>query len=120
MEEQEDQSRVRLQKLEAMRAHGCDPFAVERFDRTHTARLFHDDTRCGDGEQVTVVGRIVSMRSMGKSTFLHLEDETGRIQIYFKLDRVGPDAYERLDWLDLGDHLGVTGEVFRTRTGEKS
>src|SRR5262249_21825719 len=120
VEGQDELAQVRRQKLEAMRAAGIDPFAIERFERTHLASRFHDDSVCPEGARVVVAGRIVGVRTIGKATFLHIEDETGRIQIYFRLDSIGSEAYERLDWLDLGDHLGVAGEVFRTRTGEKS
>src|SRR5687767_4647365 len=101
-----------------MRAQGVDPSAVQRFDRSHLAAALHEQFAALEGRRVTVAGRIVALRVMGKASFLHLEDDSGRIQIYFKVDAVGEDAYRRLDGLDLGDHLGVTGELFRTRTGE--
>jgi lysyl-tRNA synthetase class 2 len=118
VEVQDEQSQVRLQKLQALRANGIDPFAVERFDRSHLAQSLLDEFASLEGQSVTIAGRIVAMRPMGKATFLHVEDESGRIQVYAKLDAVGDEAYARLEWLDLGDHLGVTGTLFRTRTGE--
>jgi lysyl-tRNA synthetase, class II len=118
VEGQDEQTQVRLQKLQEMRAHGLDPFAPERFERTHLAAVLHDEFASLEGQRVVVAGRIVALRVMGKASFLHLDDDSGRIQIYCKLDTLGPEGYARLNWLDLGDHLGVEGELFRTRTGE--
>jgi lysyl-tRNA synthetase class 2 len=109
---------ARREKLAALRARGVAPFAY-RFERSHTAAgavgAFVDGA---EGPAVTVAGRIVALRGHGKSTFAHLEDATGRLQLYFKLDQLGPDAYGLVGLLDLGDHLGVAGPLFRTRTGE--
>lgn len=113
---------VRLEKLNALRAAGRDPFAIERFDRTHTAQeiLAHYDEL--ENETVSVAGRVDSPpRVMGKATFLHIADATGRMQVYIKRDDVGEDTYEDIRHrLDAGDFLGVTGFVFKTKTGEIS
>ena len=109
---------ARREKLAALRERGVAPYAY-RFERSHTAAgaggAFVDGA---EGPAVTVAGRVVALRGHGKSTFAHLEDATGRLQLYFKLDQLGPEAYELVGLLDLGDHLGVAGPLFRTRTGE--
>jgi lysyl-tRNA synthetase class 2 len=110
--------RDRRAKLDALIAAGIEPFAY-RFGRTHTA----SDARASlpegadEGPVVTTAGRIVSWRGHGKTTFAHLADQGGQIQLYFRQDALG-DAYALLARLDLGDVIGVKGPVFRTRTGE--
>ncbi len=102
--------------LEAM---GVNPFAY-RFDRTHTAREAvdaYDDKMGDDGPMVSLAGRLVALRSQGKTTFAHLEDPSGRIQLYLKQEFL-PGEYDLIKLLDLDDHVGVTGTLFRTRTGE--
>jgi len=107
--------KVRRGKLDALRAMGRDPFAVTKFDRTHTCAAAREAT----GE-VRVAGRIGGLRRMSKkSVFADLDDETGRIQLYFKVDDLGADA-DVVDLLDRGDVLGATGEIFTTKTGEIS
>jgi len=109
---------ARRDKLAELRSRGVEPFAY-RFARTHTAA---DALAAlppeGEGPAVAVAGRLVALRAHGKTTFAHLADATGRIQLYFRLDDLGVEAYELLPLLDLGDHVGVEGTVFRTRTGE--
>jgi len=119
--------RIRREKLSALRARGIEPFAYS-FDQVASAAAavaaFENAERdgalaeAGHGESVRVAGRIVAWRDMGKSVFAHVEDGSGRIQLYFKKDVVGAEAFERLDLLDLGDWIGAEGETFRTRTGE--
>lgn len=110
--------RDRLAKLEALRDRGIEPYAYS-FDRSHSAaealHLLHVDQE--EGEDVRVAGRIVALRKMGKSTFAHLADRSGRIQVYFQVNVLG-ERYELLDLFDLGDWVGVAGTLFRTRTGE--
>ena len=109
---------ARREKLEALRSRGVAPFAY-RYQRTHTsAEALAAIGDQAEGPSVAVAGRIVALRGHGKSTFAHLADGAGRIQLYFKLDLVGKDLYELVGLLDLGDHLGVRGKLFRTRTGE--
>ena len=111
--------RDRIAKLEALRERGIEPYAYD-FDQTHSSvealRLLHVDEE--EGPEVSVAGRIVAFRKMGKSSFAHLADRDGRIQAYFQLNVLGKEVYEVLDLLDLGDWVGVTGTLFRTRTGE--
>ncbi len=110
---------ARREKLAALRELGVNPFAY-RFERSHTsvaALAAYDEDMKDGGPEVTVAGRLVSFRGKGKTAFGHLEDVAGRIQIYFRKDDLA-DAYQIVKLLDLDDHIGVTGELFRTRTGE--
>jgi len=121
--------RVRREKLAALRDKGMEPFAYA-FDSSATAaevaRSFEaaeaggglDES--GNGPKTSLAGRIVSWRDMGRSVFAHLEDASGRIQIYFRKDALGDEGFETLVLLDLGDWIGAEGPTFRTRTGEIS
>jgi lysyl-tRNA synthetase class 2 len=110
---------ARREKIAALEAAGIAPFAY-RFERTHTAAAAtagYRDTD-GTGDAVRVAGRIVAWRTHRKTTFAHLGDESGRIQLYFKQDVLGDAAYAALSLFDLGDVVGASGPLFRTRTGE--
>ncbi|CUU37439.1 MAG: lysine--tRNA ligase [Armatimonadetes bacterium] len=108
---------VRLEKLQKLRSMGLDPFAVERYPITHPLEAIHEQFETLEGQTVCVAGRIFSIRQMGRATFAHLMDTTGKLQIYLKADELG-ERYSLIDLWDLGDYLGVKGFVFRTRTGE--
>ena len=109
---------ARREKLDALRARGVEPF-VYRFDRTHSAaQALASWLDGGPGPAVAVAGRLVSLRDHGKSYFAHLEDASGRVQLYFKKDVIGEAAFEVVRLLDLGDHVGVRGAMMKTRTGE--
>lgn len=108
---------ARREKLKLLRERGVAPFAY-RFDRTHTAEQALGVFRAGGDVPVRVAGRLVALRHHGKSTFAHLADATGRIQLYFRSDELGPDGYELVKLLDLGDHVGVAGTLFMTKTEE--
>ena len=124
IDEENDLIRARLDKLARLREIGPDPFAAERYDRRHStagaAQLFqaHGETVGAEPAQARLAGRLFAKRLMGKAAFFDLRDESGRLQLYFKLDRIGPERFEQLDLLDLGDFVGVEGTLFRTRTGE--
>ncbi len=109
---------ARRDKVAALEAKGIAPFAYG-FDRQHLASacapLLGDST---EGPDVQLAGRIVAWRAHGKTTFAHLGDPSGRVQLYFKKDVLGEDGYALCDLLDLGDVIGVRGPLFRTRTGE--
>lgn len=109
----------RIAKLEALRQRGVEPYAYS-FDRTHGAAealaLLPEGVE--EGPTVRVAGRLVAMRRMGKSTFAHIADRSGRIQAYFRINDLGEERYSLLDLLDLGDWIGVEGALFRTRSGE--
>ena len=118
MSEEQSLRDIRLEKLARLRQLGSDPYAVERFDTPRTAQDLLDNFK--ENEDVSFAGRIVSMRTMGKAAFAHLSDGDARIQGYFKKDEIGEAAWEAFGLLDIGDHLGVTGYLFTTKTGEKS
>lgn len=112
--------RDRFAKLERLYEAGVAPYAYA-FDRSHTlaeALSGYPDDVEGEGPTVRVAGRILSYRDLGGSAFAHLGDRSGRLQIYFKRDLIGEDRSRLLELLDLGDWIGVTGQLFRTRTGE--
>jgi lysyl-tRNA synthetase class 2 len=108
---------ARREKLTALRDAGIEPFGYA-YPRSHTAQ--EAIAQHGVDPQVTVrvAGRIVAYRPHGKTTFGHLGDHTGRVQFYARRDEIGDPAYDVLKLLDLGDHIGVTGYMFRTKTGE--
>ena len=110
---------ARREKRAALEAMGVQPFAY-RYERSHTAeqaRSAYQEGMADDGPGVTIAGRIVSWRPKGKVVFGDLEDSSGRIQVYFRGDDLG-DHYEMVKLLDLDDHVGITGTVFRTKAGE--
>jgi lysyl-tRNA synthetase class 2 len=108
---------ARREKLKELVARGVAPFAY-RFDRTSSADAAVQGFREGDATVYRLAGRLILVRPMGKITFGHLEDASGKIQVYFKQDALGPDSYGLLKLLDLGDVLGIEGPLFRTKTGE--
>jgi len=109
---------ARREKLEALEAAGIAPYAYG-FDRRHSASDAQSLLGAAEeGPTVSLAGRIVAWRSHGKTTFAHLSDSTGRIQLYFKKDQIGEKMYSLLAHFDLGDIIGVHGPLFRTRTGE--
>ncbi|MBA2627983.1 MAG: lysine--tRNA ligase [Gemmatimonadales bacterium] len=110
---------ARRETRAALQAAGIPAFAY-RYERTHAAAdalALYQDSMGEDGPAVAVAGRLVAIRSQGKTTFAHLEDASGRIQLYLRRDVLG-DGYELLRHLDLDDHLGASGRLFRTRTGD--
>jgi len=110
--------KARREKLEQLIAAGLEPYAYS-FDRSHsTADALAEMGEAAEGGAVALAGRIVARRSHGKTTFAHLADSTGRIQLYFRRDELGDDRYGLAADLDLGDIIGVRGPLFRTRTGE--
>ena len=111
-----DLTDYRRQKLEQWRGAGVNPYPHE-FERTHLSKDILESFEALEGTKVVSAGRIVSFRAHGKSTFFHVLDGSGKIQCYAKADILG-ETYVRLDWLDLGDFVGVEGEIFKTRTGE--
>jgi lysyl-tRNA synthetase, class II len=111
---------IRLQKLERMRELGHDPYKVEKWQVDRDAQQMLDRFESLEGQSVSFAGRIVSYRLMGKAGFAHMSDGTARIQGYFKKDDLGETGWELYNLLDIGDHVGVVGELFLTKTGEKS
>ncbi len=114
-----EQVAQRRANLEALKGLGVEPYPY-RFHVTHHAQdlLMRGDELAAAGETIAAAGRLMAIRGHGKSTFAHLQDASGRIQLYLKLDVLGEDAYRVVRLLDLGDLVGVSGPLFRTRTGE--
>ena len=134
--------KVRRDKLTELRNAGIDPFTITKFERTHTSGQIKDDyteeerelTKRGsdeveiikakiyalDGQKVSIAGRIMSKRGMGKVGFAHISDIDGQIQLFVKKDVLGEEEYNRFKKLDIGDIVGAEGEVFTTQTGEIS
>ncbi len=111
---------IRRDKLENLRAEGLDPFVQTKFERTANSKKVVDEFETLENQTVTVAGRIMSKREMGKASFAHIQDQEGKLQLYFKIDDIGQAAYDRFKKLDIGDIIGVKGFVFRTRRGEIS
>ena len=121
-EELSELLKVRREKLEEFKSRGQDPFPY-RYDKTHfAAEILNKYEHLKEGEEsqeeVSIAGRIMTKRGHGKASFAHLQDETGRIQIYGKIDVLGEEKYELYQKLDLGDFIGARGKVFKTKTGE--
>ena len=115
-----EQARIRREKLAQWQADGKDPFAITKFDVTHHAEEIKADFEALEGREVTVAGRMMSKRIMGKASFCHVQDLSGTIQAYVARDFVGEEEYRDFKRYDVGDIIGVRGEVFRTKTGEIS
>ncbi len=115
-----EQTQIRLNKLNKLIEEGKNPYEIVKFDRTHLSNEIREQFDALEGKTVTLAGRMVSRRIMGKATFAHLLDRAGEMQIYVRRDDVGEDAYKAFKEYDIGDILGVSGKVFRTKTGEVS
>ncbi|MBQ7623994.1 MAG: lysine--tRNA ligase [Clostridia bacterium] len=111
---------IRRDKLSQLRAEGRDPFLQTKFLRTADSAKVQNEFETLENTDVSVAGRIMSKREMGKASFCHIQDGEGRIQLYFRIDDIGEEAYERFKKLDIGDIIGVSGFVFKTRRGEIS
>ena len=110
--------KARREKHDALLARGIAPYAY-RFARTHGAAAAVAALGGADeGGEVRVAGRIVAWRGHGKTSFAHLADDSGRIQLYFRRDELGEELFETIALFDIGDVIGVTGTLFRTKTGE--
>ena len=120
-----EQVQVRRQKLADLRAAGCDPFTITKFPQdAYSADLKAEyaglPNEADAGRTAALAGRMMSKRVMGKASFAHLRDDKGDIQLYVRRDELGEEAYAAFKKLDVGDIIGVKGEVFRTKTGELS
>lgn len=125
-EERNDQMQVRLEKLAQLQEKGIEPFG-KKYQRTHLAQEIRTEYEHLDKAEleeiamsVSIAGRLIRKRIQGKASFAHLQDMSGKIQIYVRLDQVGKDQYELFRTSDIGDFLGVTGIVFKTNRGEVS
>ncbi len=112
--------KVRREKLAELQANGKDPFKIVKFDVTHHSQEIKDGFEGLEGQSVIVAGRMMSKRVMGKASFCHVQDLQGTIQSYVARDSLGEEPYKEFKKLDVGDVIGIKGEVFRTKTGEIS
>lgn len=115
-----EQEQIRREKLKKLVEMGKDPYAITRFDQTHESDAILNGFDMLEGKKVTVAGRMVSKRVMGKASFAHLLDSKGNLQFYVRRDDVGEDEYKAFKDMDIGDVIGVKGTVFRTQKGEIS
>lgn len=109
--------RVRIEKLNSLRQRGLTPYG-QRFDRTTS--VAHALSHFQENQEVVLAGRIMAFRKHGKAIFLDLEDQSGRMQVYIKADTISAEKFELIDQLDIGDIIGVKGQLFKTRTGQES
>ncbi len=114
-----EQMLIRREKLDKLRQQGIEPYA-DRYARTHSAEEIHLEFEELNGQEVAVAGRIMAKRGQGKAGFAHLQDFSGQIQVYVKVDNVGEAALDLFNRADLGDIIGVKGTVFKTQKGEVS
>jgi len=115
-----DQVRVRREKLDTLRADGFDPFVQTKFEVTADSAAIKENYDTMEGKSVRLAGRIMSKRGMGKVSFCDLQDSTGRIQLYVKFDEMEEASFQRFKKNDIGDIVGVVGDVFKTERGEIS
>ena len=115
-----EQAQIRRDKLAALQAEGRDPFLQTKFDFTADSVAIKADYDAFEGKTVRVAGRLMSKRGQGKVMFCDLQDCTGRIQLFVKIDELGEEEYNRFKKNDIGDIVGVEGEVFKTKTEEIS
>ncbi len=119
MEDQNQLIKVRKQKLDALRESGINPYPY-KYERTHFSKSLKDNFENLEGTEVAVTGRIMALRKMGKASFCQVQDMYGRIQLYIARDNIGVDTYSMFKTLDIGDFIGVTGLLKKTKTGEVS
>ncbi|MBC5694857.1 lysine--tRNA ligase [Agathobaculum hominis] len=119
-EELHELKRIRREKLAELQAAGNDPFQQVRFERDHYTSDIHEHFDELEGKTVRLAGRMMSKRIMGKASFSDMTDRYGRLQLYIKRDNVGEDVYKGYKKFDIGDIIGIEGEVFRTQKGEIS
>lgn len=112
--------RIRRDKLKELQDNGMDPFQITKYDRTHNSAEVLDNFETLEGKSVSVAGRLMSKRIMGKASFCHIQDREGKIQAYVARDAIGEEEYKLFKKMDIGDIVGIKGEVFKTKTGETS
>ena len=115
-----EQAQIRRDKLAALQAEGRDPFVITKFDFTADSAAIKADYEAYEEQTVRVAGRLMSKRGQGKVMFCDLQDSTGRIQLFVKIDEMGEEEYNRFKKNDIGDILGCEGTVFKPKTGEIS
>ena len=120
MEDMNKLVEVRMQKLKELQDKGKNPFEITKYDRTHTSKEVKDNYDELEGKDVSVAGRIVGKRVMGKASFCHIQDTDGRIQSYVSTNDLGEESYKEFKTYDIGDIVGIKGFVFKTKTEEIS
>ena len=111
---------IRRDKLTKLKEEGKNPFEITKFNRTHTSKQIVENYDELEGKDVTVAGRLMAKRIMGKASFCHIQDGDGRIQSYVSINELGEESYKQFKEDDIGDIIGITGFVFKTKTGEIS
>ena len=111
---------IRRDKLAKLKEEGKDPFEITKFNRTHTSKQIVENYDELEGKDVTVAGRLMAKRIMGKASFCHIQDGDGKIQSYVSINELGEESYKHFKEDDIGDIIGITGFVFKTKTGEIS
>lgn len=111
---------IRREKLEKLKQNNKNPFEITKFDITHTSKEIIGNYEELEGKDVTIAGRIMAKRIMGKASFCHIQDGDGKIQSYVSINDLGEESYKQFKEDDIGDIIGITGFVFKTRTGEIS
>lgn len=112
--------KVRREKLKSLKESGKNPFDIVKYDLTHHSDVIKDNFDTMEGQLVSIAGRIMSMRDMGKASFSDIQDRNGKIQVYIKTDDVGEESYKQFKTYDIGDIVGIKGTVFKTKRGEIS
>lgn len=112
--------KIKRQKLSELQEKGNDPFEIVKYDKTYNSSDIINNFEQYEGKDVSIAGRIMAKRDMGKASFSHIQDMDGRIQIYVKIDEVGEEVFNKYKKFDIGDIVGAKGEVFRTHKGEIS
>ncbi len=123
MEQEQDLNQlmlVRREKLNKLKEEEKDPYKITKFNRTHTSQEIIENYEELEGKDVTISGRIMAKRIMGKASFCHIQDSTGKIQSYVSINDLGEESYKAFKEDDIGDIIGITGFVFKTKTGEIS
>ena len=115
-----EQQRIRQEKLKVLQEEGNDPFVITKYDQTHHSADIKENFDELEGKTVSVAGRMMSKRVMGKASFCNIQDLKGNIQSYVARDSIGEEEYKAFKKLDIGDIIGIKGEVFKTKTGEIS
>ncbi len=115
-----EQKQIRINKLKELQDSGSDPFEITKAVQTHTAQEIIDDFDKLEGKDVSVCGRIMTWRDMGKANFIDIHDRSGRLQVYVRMNDIGEDEFKKFKKWDLGDIIQADGYVFKTRTGEIS
>lgn len=115
-----EQQRIRREKFESLKAAGRNPFDIVKYDQTHHSKEIKENFEELEGKDVSVAGRIMTYRDMGKASFIDIQDRDGRLQIYVKSDDLGAEEYNYIKHYDIGDIVGIKGFVFRTKRGEIS